>query len=191
MFFAFKHYMMFFFLEEGPKKNYFLKGLAHGVPTDEVFVYHNLGVNGMQLTFYEEIERAFFLPTYGRSADNVFDHVKLFANQWNINMAQALIPGECVTVNESMGGWTGKAMYGLMHAHRKPTPNGQESRTTACSITGVIIRSMICEGNELMSTKKHIQEHGKNPAKAPRYTEKWQVSVRTVILDSGFMDIVP
>jgi hypothetical protein len=47
------------------------------------------------------------LPTYGKSLDDVFDPIGLFADERNNDMAQALIPGDYLTVDEFMGGCTG------------------------------------------------------------------------------------
>ena len=80
----------------------------------------------MQLTFYEEIERAFLLPIYGMSADDVFDPIRLFADECNNNMGKALIPGEYITVDESMGGLVWQSNVGS-HA-RSSEANSEWSR---------------------------------------------------------------
>ena len=50
----------------------------------------------MSFNAYKEIERAFVLPTHGNKSD-VFDATKLFSNEWNNNMANAIGPGAYLT----------------------------------------------------------------------------------------------
>ena len=54
-----------------------------------------------------------------------------------------LVPGHMITVYESMRLWKGKAMPGWMFVHRKPTPIGRESHTTADYDTGNVIRGAL------------------------------------------------
>jgi hypothetical protein len=188
VFLGIKQYMMVF-PQEGPRKDYWEIAPQDANEKQEVFIYHNLGNKyNMSFNFYKEIERAFVLPTYGDDTD-VFDSIRLFSEEWNKNMSKAISPGAYITVDESMGGWTGKGMPGLMFVPRKPTELGRECHTTACCDTGCIIWQEPYEGSLLMAKKKYCKEHGKNPAKAMRCTEAWQGTGRTVILDSGFMSV--
>jgi len=82
---------MMIFSARGSKESLLFKYIPHGVPTDDVSEYHNMSVYGMQFTLYENIERAFLLPTYDRFAYDVFDPIKLFTNEWKNNMAQARV----------------------------------------------------------------------------------------------------
>ena len=187
-FLGIKMYMMIY-PQEGPREDYWQKKATDAAGhNDEVFIFHDIGQYGMSSARYRDIERAFSLTTYGK-ADDVFNPIRRFADEWNQNMANAIDPGEFITVDESMGGWLGKGMPGLMKVPRKPTDVGRESHTTACAETGVIIHAEIYEGKKLMENKEYIKPHGKNPAKAMRCTKPWHGSGRTVILDSGFMSV--
>ena len=86
-------------------------------------------------------------------------------------MSRAFILGKYTTVDEFIGGSKGKALPGLMHVPRKPTPNGRKSHATACAITGVICRFEMYVVKERMETKTYVIEHGKNLAKAMRSTK--------------------
>ena len=101
----------------------------------------------------------------------------------------AFVPGSTLTVDESMTGWLGKAMPGLMHVPRKPTETGREGHTTACTESGVLVFYEIYEGATRMEAKEYVAEWGKNPAKALRCVENWFRSNRLVLVDSGFASV--
>ncbi len=69
-------------------------------------------------------------------------------------MINQLIPGNYITVDESMGFWRGKGMPGWLFVKRKPTPVGRESHTTADWETGAIIFVEPYEGKVRMKEKK-------------------------------------
>ena len=185
LFLAEKGYMNLF-PQEGRKEHYW------EVPeVDKVgmaFVEHDLGKYGHDANRYREIERAFRLPTYGDKSD-FFDPIRRTVDEWNARMEAALEPGPFLTVDESMAGWRGKGMPGLMSVPRKPTPIGREAHTTADATTGVIIHYEMYEGKDLMAQKEFVDIVGKNPAKAMRCVKPWFGSARCVILDSGFASV--
>ena len=185
LFLAEKGYMNVY-PQEGPKEHYW------EVPDDEridtVFVDHNLGKFGHGYNRYKDIERSFRLPTHGDSSD-FFDPIRRTVDEWNARMEVALDPGPFLTVDESMAGWKGKGMPGLMSVPRKPTPVGREAHTTADATTGVIIHYEMYEGKDRMAHKEFVDIAGKNPAKALRCVKPWFGSGRCVILDSGFASV--
>ena len=185
LFLAEKGYMNIF-PQEGPRELYWV------VPDEDmdrcVYVDHKLGRHGHEFSRYREIERAFKLPTY-RNVHDFFDPVRKLVDVWNENMHEALIPGPVLTVDESMGGWKGKGMPGLMTVPRKPTPTGREAHTTADAQTGVVVHYEMYEGKKLMEEKEFVDIAGKNPAKAMRCVKPWFGSGRVVILDSGFASV--
>ena len=186
LYLAEKGYMNIF-PQEGPKGHYW------EVPEEQkeemIYVEHDLGRFGHDYSRFKDIERAFRLPTYGNSSD-FFDPVRKLVDSWNNCMEAAIEPGPVLTVDESMGGWKGKGMPGLMVVPRKPTPTGREAHTTADAETGVIIHYEMYEGKELMKHKEFVADAGKNPAKAMRCVKPWFGSGRCVILDSGFACVV-
>ena len=135
LYLAEKSYMNVF-PQEGPKEHYWR--VPEEAKEDLIYVEHDLGRFGHDSKRYREIERAFTLPTYGRDSD-FFDPVRKLVDSWNSQMEAAIEPGPVLTVDESMAGWKGKGMPGLMTVPRKPTPVGREAHTTADAQTGVII----------------------------------------------------
>ncbi len=73
------------------------------------------------------------LPTHSS------EPIKKFTDTWNENMCNQLVPGNYITVDESMGLWRDKGMPGWLFVKLKPTLVGRESHTTADCDTGAII----------------------------------------------------
>eukprot|EP00873_Tetraselmis_striata_P044287 jgi/Tetstr1/464551/TSEL_009308.t1 len=182
----------------GPKEDLWLKPgneKYHGA----FFTAPDLGQYGLQYSTFRRMMRAFTLPTYGDTTDP-FDPVRQFVDCWNARMVSMLSPGPLITVDESMGLWTGKrhkaavaaggdGMLGWIFVGRKPTNRGRESHTTADCETGCIVFVEPYEGAVRMASKEFIPEWGKNPAKCIRCVKPWFGSGRCVIADSGFASV--
>ena len=172
--------------QEGPKEYYW--GIPGELRDECVYVNYDLGQYGMSLYEYKDIERFFRLPGDHDSPDKLAV-VRSFVDSWNANMHKALVPGAILVVDESMAGWRGRGMPGLMTVPRKPTPVGREAHTTADAETGVVIFYELYEGKDRMANKEYVQSDGKNPAKALRCVKPWFSTGRLVILDSGFASV--
>ena len=143
---------------------------------------------GAYMTYnkFDEITRAFTLPTYEDAAGDPHFRVRRFVDSLNERWRKVFEPGSIVTADESMIPWTGRGMPGFMKVPRKPHPFGAELKTVACAFTKVLFRMDIQEGGEEMKKKPENKEYGAGTACLIRLTKNLVGTGRIVIADSWF-----
>ena len=105
---------------------------------------------------FESILRAFTMPSYqyseagwGGPARALYEAKKFdpfwetrkFADVIRKQFQDAIRPGGWICIDESMFSWLGRALKlpGWKVVKRKPHPFGLEAKTTACSVTSMLI----------------------------------------------------
>ena len=94
--------------------------------------------------------------------------------------------------DECMFSWLGRVLKlpGWKIIKRKPHPTGLESKTTACSVTGMLIDFEFQEGKDVMKHFEFIEETNKSSAWLLRLTKRWHnMEKRTVIADAAFAQV--
>ena len=153
---------------------------------------------------FESILRAFSLPQYeyedpewggeGRKEYekkkfDPFFRTRKFTDAMRKRFQDAMKPGGWLCVDECMFSWLGRALKlpGWKMIKRKPHPFGLESKTTACSATGILIDFEFQEGKDVMQHFEYITETNKSSAWLLRMTKRWHnMEGRTVIADAAF-----
>jgi hypothetical protein len=103
---------------------------------------------------------------------------------FNANLADALIPGKYLCVDESMNQWLGKGAPNLKKIPRKPHSIGQEFKTVADTTNCCIIQLDFT--GDTVDAEFDDQYSSKNIASFCRLTSPWFFSGRMIIADSWF-----
>ena len=141
---------------------------------------HNLqevlrqGGNGDKgITWFENMQKCFRLPTWGRHHDkketqehredvkrsgkyddnDPFKPTRRFWDHLRCAFFYAVSTSWLLIVDESMVQWQGRGMPGLMVVLRKPTPIGLELHTLCCALCGILVWFEVYEGKEAMVLK--------------------------------------
>ena len=130
---------------------------------------------------FEAILRAFKLPQYSyrdaawawggegrkqyekKKFDKFFEARK-FTDTIRVQFQNALKPGGWITVDESMLSWLGRAlkMPGWKIIKRKPHPIGLEAKTSACSVTGMMLDFEFQEGKGIMGEFEYVELYNRS-----------------------------
>ena len=117
----------------------------------------------MPLNRFENILRAFRLPQYAKDdpawggdgavayADTRYDkfqETRKFTDMCRVLFQNAIKPGGWICIDECMFSWLGRMLKlpGWKVIKRKPHPFGLESKTAACSVTGMLVNYDFQEG---------------------------------------------
>ena len=156
---------------------------------------------------FEAILRAFTLPQYDRSDRkwggpgrveherkrfDPFYETRRFCDLLRERFQSAMKPGGWLCIDESMFSWLGRAIKlpGWKIIKRKPRPIGLESKTTACSVTGMLIDFEFQEGRDIMDHFEFVSQHNKSTAWLLRLTKYWHnKEKRTVVADAAFAQV--
>ena len=156
---------------------------------------------------FENILRAFTLPQYQQSDPewggegrefyaikkfDKFQEVRCFTNRMRKQIQNAMKPGGWLCIDGSMFSWLGRALKlpGWKIIKRKPHPIGLEAKTTACSVTGVLIDFEFQEGTLPMGHFQYIDSTNRSSAWLLRLTKHWHnTEQRTVIADAAFAQV--
>ena len=82
--------------------------------------------------------------------------------------------------------WEGVSSAHITVILRKPTPLGFEIRTLVCGLSGVLLMMELCEGKDIESLKRLVDDWGKHTAATLRLTEPWHNKGKVVVADSWF-----
>jgi hypothetical protein len=74
--------------------------------------------------------------------DPVIDMLEIFCMKWR----ESWLPGEALTIDETMITWTGVTSGMLQYIIRKPSPLGILLKTLADAATGIIVAAELVEG---------------------------------------------
>ena len=77
---------------------------------------------------------------------------------------EAWHPGDFLTIDESMIGWSGMGGGELTFLPRKPCDLGIMMKTLVCTVSGIMLRAEIAEGKELMNQKEYVKQWGQTTA---------------------------
>ena len=156
---------------------------------------------------FESILRAFTLPQYKKDDPewggparlyytaqryDKFQETRRFTDVMRKRFQTALKPGGWLCIDESMFSWLGRALKcpGWKVIKRKPHPIGLEAKTTACSVTGVLIDFEFQEGTIPMGSFAYVDDHNRSTAWVLRLTKPWHnKEQRTVIADAAFAQV--
>ena len=101
----------------------------------------------------------------------------------------ALKPGSCLTLDESMIKGYHRSLPGKVKIIRKPTPIGNEVLDICDSDTLIVLNLELNCGKEKNADKEFVKEYGATTAAALRLSRPWWGTGRTVFQDSWFGSI--
>jgi len=115
--------------------------------------------------------------------------IRAFAEAVAKKAMESIVPGAVITIDESMGQYTGNNMPGQMVVPRKPIPVGREYHT-ACDVeSGICIAMEMVEGQALDRQKEFVTALGVTTATTLRLTQPWWGTGRIFIGDSWFASV--
>ena len=109
-----------------------------------------------------------------------------FINAVNDRLAEAITPGNVVTLDENMIKSFHHDLKGKIKIKRKPQPVGNEIKDMSDARTNIVVNLELYEGKEDMALKEHVGKFGATCATTLRLTERLHGSGRIVIADSWF-----
>ena len=112
-----------------------------------------------------------------------------FIEVLNTTFQEALTPGDCLTIDESMISSRHKNLKGKKKIKRKPRPIGTEIKNLADSRSKINLVLEKNENKDIMACKEGVDEHGATTACTLRLTTPYHGSGRVVFGDSWFGSI--
>ena len=91
-----------------------------------------------------------------------------------------------------MFSWLGRALKlpGWKVLKRKPHPIGLEAKTTACSMTGMLVDFEFQEGGNVMHLFEFVDHHNKSTSWLLRLTKRWHgQEKRTAVADAALAQV--
>ena len=142
----------------------------------------------MALNRFDAILRCLTLGPPSSDTDP-FLPVRAFAEAVGKRAELSIVPGGIITIDESMGQYTGDKMPGKMVVPRKPIPVGREYHT-ACDVeSGICIAMEMVEGQVRDRQKEFAGELGVTTATTLRMSKPWWGTGRIFVGDSWFASV--
>lgn len=109
-----------------------------------------------------------------------------FLDAVNVNLKNAMRPGDTCTLDESMIKSYHRNLKGKIKIIRKPRPIGNEIKNLSDAKTNIVLHMELYEGKDDMKDKRYTKELGATTATCLRLTEAYKGSGRIIMADSWF-----